>query len=143
MAPKARARAIATWTLSVLLALLFLVSGSGKLLNSEATGGLRFDEQFEAWGYPSWVRVPVGLAEVVGALLLLVPLARPYAAAGLTGVMAGAVATHLRIGETAAAPIPLVLAALTAALAWLTRPAWLKERLAARRARGKAKTQVA
>ena len=142
MGPKPRTRAIVTWTLSVLLALLFLVSGTGKLLNLEATGGLRFDEQFEAWGYPAWVRLPVGLAEVVGALLLLVPLARPYSAAGLTGVMAGAVATHLRVDEAAAAPIPLLLGVLTGALAWLTRPAWLRERIAARRAR-RARTQVA
>ena len=128
-----KARTIVTWTLSVLLTLLFLMSGSGKLLNGETSGGVRFDEQFQLWGYPSWFRFPVGLAEVAGAIGLLVPRVRPYAAAGLAAVMLGAVVTHLRIEEHAAAPIPLVLGLLAATVAWLSRPAWVEERLAGRR----------
>lgn len=134
MARKARTRAIVLWSLSVLLALFFLVSGSGKLLNGEASGGARFDEQFEIWGYPAWFRFPVGLAEVAGAVGLLVPRLRPYAAAGLTLVMAGAVVTHLRIGEAAFAPIPLVLGLLTATVAWMARPEWVQQRLGRGRA---------
>lgn len=129
-----KARTIATWTLSVLLTLLFLMSGSGKLLNSETSGGVRFDEQFEIWGYPSWFRFPVGLGEVAGAIALLIPPARPYAAAGLTAVMLGAVLTHLRIEDYGVAPIPLVLAGLAGTLGWLSRPAWVDQRLAGRRA---------
>ena len=127
-----RTRAIVLWSLSALLALMFLMSGSGKLLNGASSGGVRFDEQFELWGYPSWFRFPVGLAEVAGAVGLLVPRVRSYAAAGLTLVMAGAVVTHLRIGEAAYAPIPLVLGALAAAVAWLSRPEWVQQRLGRR-----------
>jgi uncharacterized membrane protein YphA (DoxX/SURF4 family) len=130
--PRSRGRSIALWSLSALLALMFLLSGSGKLLNGTTAGGVRFDEQFVLWGYPSWFRFPVGLAELAGAVGLLVPRLRPYAAAGLTLLMAGAAVTHLRIGEYAAAPIPLVLGALAATVAWLSRPAWVQERLARR-----------
>jgi putative oxidoreductase len=131
-----KARTIVLWVLSALLALLFLLSGSGKLANGETAGGLRFDEQFEAWGLPAWARFPVGLAEVAGAVGLLVPRLRFFAAAGLTLLMAGAVATHLRIGESALAAIPLALGALTATAAWLARPAWVQRRLG----RGRAQT---
>lgn len=128
----ARARAIVLWSLSILLALMFLLSGSGKLLNGATAGGVRFDEQFVLWGYPAWFRFPVGAAELAGAIGLLVPRLRPYAAAGLTLLMAGAVVTHLRVGEVAAAPIPLVLGLLAATVAWLSRPAWVQERFVRR-----------
>ena len=136
MAPSRKPRTIALWSLSVLLALLFLVSGSGKLANGETAGGMTFDEQFVAWGLPAWFRFPVGLAEVAGAIGLLVPRLRFYAAAGLTAVMAGAILTHLRIGEAAFAAVPLVLALLTATTAWLARPDWILQRMG----RGRAQT---
>jgi uncharacterized membrane protein YphA (DoxX/SURF4 family) len=132
MAMRPRARATVLWTLSVLLALLFLLSGSGKVLNGKASDGTPFDQEFVHWGYPAWFRFPVGAAELAGAVGLLVPRLRPYAAAGLAILMAGAAATHLRIGEAAYAPIPLVLGALAATVAWLARPAWVQQRLARR-----------
>lgn len=127
-----RIRIAVLWTLSILLALMFLMSGSGKLLNGKASDGTRFDQEFVHWGYPAWFRFPVGAAEVAGAIGLLVPRLRPYAAAGLVLLMAGATVTHLRVGEAAYAPIPLVLGVLAAAVAWLSRPAWVQERLARR-----------
>lgn len=111
--------------LSLLLALAFLASGGSKLANAESAAGLTFDEQFVAWGYPAWFRFVVGAAEVAGAIALLVPSTRFYAASGLAAVMLGAIVTHLRIGEAAYAPFPLVLALLAATVAWATRPEWL------------------
>ena len=124
-----RIRTIALWALSLLLAAMFLLSGSGKLGNAESAAGVPFDEQFVLWGYPGWFRIPVGLAEVAGAIALLVPAVRFYAAGGLTGLMLGATATHLWSNEAMLAPIPLVLAALAATVAWLARPAWVEQRL--------------
>jgi putative oxidoreductase len=132
-----KAATIALWTLSVLLALLFLASGLGKLANGETAAGLRFDEQFEAWGLPAWARFPVGLAEVAGAIGLVFPRVRPYAAAGLGLLMLGAVATHLRIGEYELAILPLALGLLAARVAWMARPAWLQQRF------GRGRAQVA
>ncbi|MHB1260995.1 MAG: DoxX family protein [Thermoplasmatota archaeon] len=134
MASATRFRTITAWTLSVLLAALFLMSGYGKLTNGQTAGGMSFDEQFVAWGLPAWARFPVGLAEVAGAIGLLVPRLRFYAAAGLTLVMGGAVLTHLRIAEYGVAIVPLVLGLLAAADAWITRPVWVQERFARSRA---------
>jgi uncharacterized membrane protein YphA (DoxX/SURF4 family) len=128
-----KARTAVLWTLSLLLAALFLMSGLGKLLNGATSGGVRFDAQFVLWGYPAWFRFPVGAAELAGAVGLLVPRLRFHAAAGLVLLMAGATATHLRIGESAAVPIPFTLGLLAAAVAWLARPAWVQERLSRRR----------
>ncbi|MEA3142992.1 MAG: putative oxidoreductase [Thermoplasmata archaeon] len=111
--------------LAIVLALLFLMSGGSKLANAKAAGGLAYDQQFVAWGYPGWARLVVGAAEVAGALALLLPRTRFHAAAGLTALMLGAIATHLRIGEVGYAAFPLVLGLLTATAAWLARPASL------------------
>lgn len=127
--PRRKARTIALWSLSVPLALMFLMSGSGKLANGETAGGMAFDEQFVAWGLPAWFRFPVGLAEIAGAIGLLVPRLRFLAAAGLTLLMLGAVGTHLANAEWVAAPIPAVLSALAATVAWLARPGWVVQRM--------------
>jgi uncharacterized membrane protein YphA (DoxX/SURF4 family) len=50
---------------------------------------------FENWGFPFWFLVVVGVAELGGAVLLLVPRLAAYAAAGLIVVMAGSLATEL------------------------------------------------
>lgn len=129
MALKPRTASLLAWSLSVLLAAMFLMSGWGKLSNAESAAGLTFDEQFVAWGLPAWFRFPVGLAEVAGAVGLLVPRLRFLAASGLTLLMLGAVGTHLANAEWVAAPIPAVLGALTFSIAWLSRPDWVLQRL--------------
>lgn len=118
----AKTRSIALWTLSIVLALAFLASGASKLADAEAASGLAYHDQFVAWGYPAWARFIVGTAEVLGALALLMPRVRFFGAAGLTLLMLGAAVTHLRVAEYTYAPIPLVLAILTATVAWITRP---------------------
>ena len=73
-----------------ILALIFLLSGGAKLL------GLEFElEAFERWGYPLWFMYLTGVIEVVGGLALLIPKLAAYAAVAMSGVMVGAVATHL------------------------------------------------
>lgn len=124
----AKTRTIVLWTLSLLLAAMFLLSGSGKLANGDSPAG-DWDAQFVAWGFPAWMRWIVGGAEVLAANGLLVPRLRFYAAAGLVGLMVGAVGTHLANAEFVGAPIPLVLAGLAATVAWMTRPGWVQHRL--------------
>ena len=50
---------------------------------------------FENWGYPFWFLVVIGVAELGGAVLLLVPRLAAYAAVGLIVVMVGGLATEL------------------------------------------------
>lgn len=74
-------------------------------------------EDFDRFGYPQWFRVLTGGLELTAALGLLtaIVLTDTFAlAGGLVGaaVLAGAVATHVRVGDPAskAAPAAVLLA---------------------------------
>lgn len=111
-------KTIVLWVLSVLLAAMFVLSGSGKLFNPA-----QFGQMFVQWGYPAWFALVTGATEVLAGLLLLVPRVAFYAAGVLAVVMGGAVFTHLRAaGEAPRAALPLILFILTAVVAWARRP---------------------
>jgi uncharacterized membrane protein YphA (DoxX/SURF4 family) len=108
----------ALWTAQLLLAAIFLVTGLTKLTQPRA--------QLAA-GPMSWAADvddvefrTLGLLEVLGALGLVLPgalgvapLVTPLAAVGLALTMVGAIATHIRMGETDRLAVPIVLLALT------------------------------
>lgn len=124
---RARLRTILVWVGSVVLALMFLMTGGTKLANADYTGtDNTWEEQMVEWGYPGWFRWVVGLGEVLWAIGLLIPLARPYAAAGLVVIMLGAVVTHVANGEASMVVVPVLLAAISFLLGWTTRPAWAR-----------------
>jgi hypothetical protein len=64
------------------------------------------------YGYPESAIVPIVMAECALVALYLVPHTSVLAAIVLTGYLGGAVATHLRIADTARAAIPLVVGIL-------------------------------
>ena len=64
------------------------------------------------YGYPESAIALIVIAECVLVLLYLVPQTSVLAAILLTGYLGGAVATHLRIADTARAAIPLVVGIL-------------------------------
>ncbi len=104
-------------SVSFLLALFFFYAGGSKLASPDT-----LIEAFVRWGYPAWFLYVTGLVEVAGAVLLLVPTVRFYGAALLACTMLGATFTHLRAGEMAAAPVPLVLLTFAGLIAWVNRP---------------------
>lgn len=112
-----RVRVVVLWAAVALLAVLFLVQGGLKLIQADHEVAA-FTER---WGYPIWFMLAVGALEVAGAVGLLVPVLRPWAALGLAGLMLGAIATHLRFGEWGALPLPLTALALAFYVAWSTR----------------------
>src|SRR5438105_6316086 len=65
-----------------------------------------------AYGYPESAIVPIVIAECALVVLYLVPQTSVLAAIVMTGYLGGAVATHLRIGDTARAATPLVVGIL-------------------------------
>jgi uncharacterized membrane protein YphA (DoxX/SURF4 family) len=106
------------WILQVLLAALFIVTGTVKLTQPRrkmAAGPMKWaahvtDAQFRA----------IGLVEILGALGLVVPAAlgvatflTPLAAVGLALTMVAAGMTHLRLGELDRIAVPLFVLALT------------------------------
>ncbi|MCC8244049.1 DoxX family protein [Saccharothrix luteola] len=103
---------IALWALQVLLAAYFVYSGVS-LLGDDFVG------KFDKIGFGQWLRYVTGVLELAGALGLLVPRLCGLAAAGLVGVMAGAVATELVIlGDPDGAVLPAVLLGLAAVVAF-------------------------
>jgi hypothetical protein len=64
------------------------------------------------YGYPESAIVPIIIAECTLVVLYLVPQTSVLAAIVMTGYLGGAVATHLRIADTARAAIPLVVGIL-------------------------------
>ena len=65
-----------------------------------------------AYGYPESAIGLIVIAECVLVVLYLLPRTSVLAAIVLTGYLGGAVATHLRIGDTARAAIPLAVGIL-------------------------------
>ena len=62
-----------------------------------------------AYGYPESAIGRIVIAECALVVLYLVPQTSVLAAIMMTGYLGGAVASHLRIGDTARAAIPLVV----------------------------------
>jgi uncharacterized membrane protein YphA (DoxX/SURF4 family) len=114
--PISKTANIVAWVLAVLVALAFLAAGSGKLAGAPPMVAV-----FAKIGVGQWFRVLTGLLEVVGAIGLLIPKARFYAAVLLVVVMVGAVAAHLVV--LGGNPTPaIVLLLLSGTIAYLRRP---------------------
>jgi len=107
---------IAIWVLSVLLAFAFGAAGTGKLMGVEM-----LHQSFQNLGLPSWFGYFIGLAEVAGAVGLLVPRLASLAGAGLGLIMIGAVGYHLAFDPIGAAVPALVLLVLSGTVAWVRR----------------------
>jgi uncharacterized membrane protein YphA (DoxX/SURF4 family) len=111
------ARSVVVWILSILTAVLLVAAGLAKILGQ---GG--WAARFDRWGYPAGFVVVIGVVEVVGALMLLIPRVAAPGATILAVVMLGAAGTHLVHGETPRIAVTLVLCAVFVAIAWLRRP---------------------
>jgi hypothetical protein len=106
------------WIVQGLLAAVFLLSGGMKLV-------LPLEKLAGPVALPGWFLRFIGVAEVLGALGLLLPgLLRirpgltPLAAAGLVIIMIGAVAVTLMGGDVALALIPLLVGCLAVFVAY-------------------------
>ena len=64
------------------------------------------------YGYPESAIVPIVIAECTLVVLYIVPQTSVLAAIVMTGYLGGAVATHLRVADTARAAIPLAVGIL-------------------------------
>ena len=105
---------VASWSLQLILGLLFLAAGAGKFLAAEV-----WIEKFNNWGYPEPFHLFIGAVELLAAILLLVPRTTRYAAFVLLGVMIGAMMTHIFHQEAAELIRPVIFAVLLGALLFL------------------------
>ncbi|MDT0308722.1 DoxX family protein [Streptomyces sp. DSM 44917] len=102
------------WTVQVLSALLLLAAAVPKLVGTEVAV-----EAFETIGAGQWLRVFTGVAEVAGAIGLLLRWIAGLAALGLGLLMAGATAVNFGVVDDPGAGVTtLVLLAAFAFIAW-------------------------
>jgi hypothetical protein len=110
------------WVVQGLLGALFLAVGAMKATQPIAV-------LVDTFGWPAAVPAPlvrfIGVAELLGGVGLILPAATrvmpmltPLAGVGLAMAMLLATIFHISRGELGAMPIPLVLAALAAFVAW-------------------------
>ena len=115
---KARVKTIGLWALTLLLVLMFFMVG----LNKFTSPG--WIERFANWGYPENFLYVIGVLEMLGAVVLLIPRLAGYAAGGLIVLMIGATITHLVHGEFPGSVIHLVLLSI---ILYARRPAFLRK----------------
>jgi putative oxidoreductase len=99
------------WLAALISASVFLAAAVTKL-----SGSLNY--QFEAWGYDGRLALVVGLLELFGAVGLLLPRTAGWAALGLSGLMIGAIGTHVTHGDPIAALLPAGMLGLLALVLW-------------------------
>ncbi len=105
---------VAMWILTGLLALLFVVAGSGKVLNIDPSPA-----NFARWQLSMNFMHMIGALEILGGLGLLVRRLAPFAAVGLILLMIGAVRTGVIFHEPPHIFGPSVLIVLLGVLIWL------------------------
>jgi uncharacterized membrane protein YphA (DoxX/SURF4 family) len=90
------------------LGLVLCGSGLGKLASQAAQVS-----HFVGWGLPHWFLLLVGTFEVLGGILLVVPMLRPVGSLVLSTIMVGALWTHAAHAEwLEAVPVVIVLTLL-------------------------------
>jgi putative oxidoreductase len=106
------------WILAVLLALAFFMAGGIKLISRP--GMVR---EFEQIGFGQWLRYVTGIFEVSGAVGVLIPKFRFWAALLIACVMVGATLTNLFILHLPGTAVQTaILLALALTFAALRRP---------------------
>ena len=93
---------VALWIVQILAAAAFVAIGLGKF------GDPSWARNFARWGYPDGFYMVIGVLEIAGGLLLLVPKVTSYAAALLAVILVAAAVT-LQLNHLPMSP----------ALAWL------------------------
>ncbi len=89
-----KAQKIAGWVLSVMVGGMLIMSSTGKFSPKPD-----YVQMLEHVGYQAATMPKIGVAELLSALLFLVPQTAFLGAILVTGYMGGAIATHVRVGD--------------------------------------------
>jgi hypothetical protein len=110
---------IVYWTATLLICALMLVSAGGYLSGSDM-----MVKAFHQLGYPDYFRIMLGIAKVLGVLVLLAPGLRrlkEWAYAGFTFTFIAAIVSHIASGEGPKASAPAI-ALVVLMISYFTRP---------------------
>jgi hypothetical protein len=111
-------RRIVYWGSTAIVSVMLLLSLSYLTGSEEVVSG------FAKAGYPQQLRIVLGIAKPVAAIVLLLPgfaLLKEWAYAGVTFALVMAFISSYSLGEGAKAGLPLVILALLA-VSYVTRP---------------------
>ncbi|MEK9945341.1 MAG: DoxX family protein [Alphaproteobacteria bacterium] len=114
--PPSRGRTIAVRILTIITAAVFAMAGFSKISGAE-----QMVSAFNAFGFPPWFMTLVGIAEVVGAIGLLLPPIAALAGLGLMGIAGGAFITHIASGDSFGMAVPAIVVFVLAAVVTLMR----------------------
>jgi uncharacterized membrane protein YphA (DoxX/SURF4 family) len=109
---------VTLWTVQVVLAAFLLFASAAP----KFAGQRDAVQTFGQIGWGQWFRYFTGTCEAAGAIGLLVPRLAAPAAAGLIGLMIGAVLTQLLVLDPVWALLPAAYGVLFAVIAWYRRP---------------------
>jgi len=118
MEPHAMRESTAIKAMSMFLTVVFLLTGSVKIAGVEM-----MVESFRTWGYSVTFMYVIGVVEIAGAVMLLLPRFRLYGATLISILMIGATFTHVRAGEWVMVPGPIIMLVLAATIGWAERAA--------------------
>lgn len=107
--PTSKAIFYGGWAASILPAIVLVLSAAAKLSHNPEMLK-QFQEKF---GYQESIVTPLGIVEALCTILYLIPQTSVLGAVLLTGYLGGAVATHVRIGESPLLPFAVGV------IAWL------------------------
>jgi uncharacterized membrane protein YphA (DoxX/SURF4 family) len=115
------ARTIGVWLVTLWLASMCLIVGTIKFTQAD-----NWDRSFNRWGYATWFRPIVGVAELAAGVLVLAPPVAAYGALTMGVVMVGALGTHIVHGELNRIVPPLLPLMLSAIVFYVRRPRWVQ-----------------
>lgn len=84
-----------SWAVGLILALFFMLNGLPKITPTRSE---EVANQFESWGYSAEFAVAIGILEILGGVMVLIPRVAFYGALILIVIMVGAVYTHISTG---------------------------------------------
>ena len=112
---------VGIWAVTIFTGLIFMMSGLNKL-----TAAVAWQDRFvNEWGLPAWTVAIIAIAEMVGAVLLLVPKTAVYGGSIIAVVMLGATGTHLIAGQYPRVGITILFGAMAAFVAYYRCP-WIE-----------------
>ena len=122
--PAGRAGKIIYWIATIWLSLGMLSTGALQLFRLEGDGPGSPDSMTNL-GYPAYFVMLLGIAKVLGVIVLLIPkfpLLKEWAYAGYFFMMSGAVYTHIAAGNSISEIFPSLLLLILTLVSWYFRP---------------------
>lgn len=87
-------RTLIAWATALILCLFFILNGYPKIFSD----GSNIVAKFKDWGYSSNFVLIIGILEIIGGIMVLIPRVAFYGALLLSVIMVGAIYTHLSTG---------------------------------------------